>query len=327
MKWTLAPVLAVFVGLASGCESPPPTPRAPKVPTAFAFGVIGDAPYRTMDVTRYRQALGEINASDVALVLHVGDLLSGPCDDAVIAARAAEMQALRPAVVYTPGDNEWTDCHRSSAGDYQPLERLAFVRRTFFADPARSLGTASIPVETQSADTAWAEAVENQRWKIGKVVFATLHLVGSGNGGAKFKGRTAADDRASARRLDAALAWMAQTYSLADSLGAPTVVLAFHANIGFGSRDGIRDGYESFVPALRRHAAAFAGRTLMIHGDTHDFHYDQALTDSTGAPLPRAWRLETWGSPRVGWVRVVVDSVSGDILQVDSRRSQLLGIY
>jgi hypothetical protein len=159
------------------------------------------------------------------------------------------------------------------------------------------------------------------------VLFVTLHLVGSGNGTVDFDARTAADDSAATQRMRAALAWLASSYQRADSTGAKTIVIAFHANIGFGSRDGIRDGYESFVPRLRALAAAYTGRTLLIHGDTHDFHYDQALTDSLGAAIPRAWRLETWGSPHVGWVRVVADSLSGEILTIESRPEPVWRVF
>ena len=305
------------VALVASCGAPPS--RAPLPPGAFAFGVFGDAPYSTRDVPEYRRVLAAVNASDVTLLLHVGDLLNGPCDDAVIQARASELRALRPAVIYTPGDNEWADCHREKSGRYRPLERLAFLRGALYPEPGRSLGTAPLALESQASDSTWADMVENRRWRIGHVVFATLHLVGSGNATEDFKGRTAADDSAAGHRMAAALAWLDTTYAQAAASGAKAVVLAFHANIGFTSRRGVRDGFESFVPRLRAQAAAFPGRTLVIHGDTHEYHYDQALTDSIGVAVPRAWRLETWGSPTVGWVRVVMDSVSGDVLAVESR--------
>ena len=37
-------------------------------------------------------------------------------------------------LLYTPGDNEWTDCHRPAAGTYNPLERLDAVREAFLRD-------------------------------------------------------------------------------------------------------------------------------------------------------------------------------------------------
>lgn len=43
-------------------------------------------------------------------------------------------------LVYTPGDNEWTDCHRVNNGAYDPLDRLAAVRKTFFPRPGFTLG-------------------------------------------------------------------------------------------------------------------------------------------------------------------------------------------
>jgi hypothetical protein len=50
-------------------------------------------------------------------------------------------QQFKAPVVYTPGDNEWPDCHKTkqlSAGD--PLKELASVRQLFFAKPGGTLG-------------------------------------------------------------------------------------------------------------------------------------------------------------------------------------------
>jgi len=43
------------------------------------------------------------------------------------------------AVVYTPGDNEWTDSHRPNNGAYDPPERLTALRQRFYT-PGRPLG-------------------------------------------------------------------------------------------------------------------------------------------------------------------------------------------
>jgi hypothetical protein len=34
----------------------------------------------------------------------------------------------RNAAIYLIGDNEWTDCHRTNNGAYNPTERLAYIR-------------------------------------------------------------------------------------------------------------------------------------------------------------------------------------------------------
>ena len=63
----------------------------------------------------------------------------------------------------------------------------------------------------------------------------------------------------------------------------------------------------------------FPGEVLLIHGDTHDYRLDQPLTDDRGAVLENFTRLETFGSPDIGWVRVVVDTLRGQVIDVEPR--------
>jgi hypothetical protein len=58
---------------------------------------------------------------------------------------------------------------------------------------------------------------------------------------------------------------------------------------------------------------------LLVHGDTHDQRVDQPLVDASGRPYPNFTRLETFGSPRIGWVRVVIDTVSGRFARYEPR--------
>jgi hypothetical protein len=83
-------------------------------------------------------------------------------------------------IIYTPGDNEWTDCYRDAAGKFDPIERLAFVRKTFFHN-AQSFGKQRMALEVQSADARFARFVENRRWSMNSIQFATLHIIGSNN--------------------------------------------------------------------------------------------------------------------------------------------------
>ena len=53
---------------------------------------------------------------------------------------------------------------------------------------------------------------------------------------------------------------------------------------------------------------AFNGPVLMVHGDSHIFRIDQPLVNSTtGRFIENFTRLETYGTPDVHWVRVIVD--------------------
>ena len=102
----------------------------------------------------------------VSLVIHVGDIHSGsmPCTSAGISASDYrpripagirqiyfQFQQFKSPVVYTPGDNEWTDCHKTKefkSGD--PLKELASVRSLFFARPGKTLGLEDKDVWSQA---------------------------------------------------------------------------------------------------------------------------------------------------------------------------------
>jgi len=307
--------------LAVGCSpSPPPTPPATTLPpNAFAFGVFGDAPYNSFEVSLYRQLLADVHAAQVQWLIHVGDIFGVPCSDALLAERLAEFQALR-AVVYTPGDNEWTDCLRNDSGRYDPLERLAHIRKTFFAQPHQSLGTQPLEIESQSDSSTWAEFVENARWQFGNFLFVTVHLVGSANGARSRGGDTVAQHAEVTRRAQAAVHWIDAAFAKARNDSVRGLVIAMHADPGFDRPGGSWPAYKAFVQRLASHASSFAGSVLLIHGDHHQFRVDHPLTVGEGLDtLPNFTRLETFGSPRIGWVRVVVDSVTGRVLTYEPR--------
>jgi hypothetical protein len=72
---------------------------------------------------------------------------------------------------------------------------------------------------------------------------------------------------------------------------------------------------------MAEHTATFPGQVLFIHGDTHEFTLDHPLTRAgTAEVLQNFTRLETFGSPEIGWVRVVIDSVAGRVVEVEPRR-------
>src|SRR5258708_17142215 len=142
-------------------------------PPAFAFGVMGDTPYSEREEPRFLEMVEQMNAAPLAFVVHVGDFKAGansPCSDALFAKRRAQFDSSHHPLVYTPGDNEWTDCRRASNGDGDPIERLAALRRVFFAD-AWSLGARRIEtrfqgecVEARAGACACTAHPEDRRW-------------------------------------------------------------------------------------------------------------------------------------------------------------------
>ncbi|MSR36136.1 MAG: metallophosphatase family protein [Gemmatimonadetes bacterium] len=316
-----ARALALAFGSALGCLACGPPAAEPLPPNSLAFGVFGDGPYYPWERGRYRRLLEDVGATDIEWLLHVGDLFWYPCSDEEYALRASELAAVPHPVVYTPGDNEWADCHKLRAGRHDPLDRLAALRRAFFSDPTHSTGTPKLALETQAADSAFAEFGENARWRRGGFVFATVHLVGSHNGMKPFEGRTTASDVEGERRMRAGLAWLEQTMDTARATGANGAVIAFHAEIGLDPEYvDARAGYERITARLQHEAATFPGQIILIHGDSHHARVDHPLRDWNGRPYERFTRIETFGSPDIGWLRVVLDTVAGRVVRVETRK-------
>lgn len=289
---------------------------------AFSFALIGDSPYGPAESALVDRMIDEINAdASIRFVLHAGDVKGGRerCDDELLRARHAQLQRLRAAVVFTPGDNDWTDCHRPAAGGFDPLERLAALRAIFYPDPRRTSGGTPLAVEPQSALPGFAPFVENVRFVHEGVVFATLHVVGSNNGLEPWRGidlrdspRTPRADRLAEfeRRQAANLAWLDAAFAQARSIDAPAVVLLMQANPRFdlAAGDPRRAGFDALLARLAQRAAEFDRPVLLAHGDFHDFVVDRPLDGEGAAPrAPKLVRVQSFGSPRIGWVKVTVD--------------------
>lgn len=316
-------LLTAVIGLAGLATwvvaRPAPGPPAPDPPGAFSFAALGDAPYAFAENLRYRLALEDLAAHSLTSVIHVGDILSEPCTNERYERSLDWFNALPHPVIYTPGDNDWTDCWEFGQ---DPLDRLASIRATFFHRPGESLGGDPIALEHQGADERFGEFVENARWTQHGVMFATLHLVGSRNGLRDFPARTSAHDEEAERRMLAALDWLRETLRAAGADGAAAVVLAFHANPGFDveSDDPLRMTFEPFLAALREEVQRFGAPVLAIHGDWHDYTVDHPLTDGvTGQPLRNLTRLQVPGSPHVGWVRITVATGDPDPFSFEAR--------
>lgn len=296
--WVAAAVAAaVFAWWVHGHGVPRP---APLPSGSFAFAAFGDTPYDAAEERRYAFLLRALAADDLAFVLHVGDIFWHPCTDAHYQEARAGFMGLPHPFVYTPGDNEWTDCWERGSGGFAPRERLARLRQVFFSTPPRALGGGTLPLASQGGSADFTEFVENSRWSVQGFLFATVHLVGSRNGLMPFPARTADDDAEVARRTAAAVSWTRQAFAAAREAKASAVVIAFQADMAFTGPpdDPERKPYEPFLSAVAEEAAAYPRPVLLVHGDGHEFTVDH--------PLPNVTRLEVPGSPDVGWVRVIV---------------------
>jgi len=299
----LALIVPLFL-LTRGPEAPIPNP-----PGTFSFAVLGDAPYDVTEEMQFRLVLQALETNDLSMVIHVGDIFWRPCTDELYRRSLDWFNGLRHPVVFTPGDNEWTDCWERGSGGFAPRERLERIRQIFYNDPQRSLGGSPLSLVSQAGRGPFPEFVENARWVRDRIVFATVHIVGSKNGMKRFPARTDADDVAAKRRTEAAAWWVRETFAEAKSLQASAVVISFHANPAFEEAvdHAYRRPYEPFNTAIEEEAEQFARPVLVMHGDNHDYIVDHPLVRrTTGRRLENLTRLQVPGSPAVGWVRVVV---------------------
>jgi hypothetical protein len=277
-------------------------------PPAFAFGVMGDTPYNEREETRFVEMIRRMDRAPLAFVVHVGDFKAGgnsPCTDALFEKRRAQFDASAHPLIYTPGDNEWTDCRRATNGGGDPIERLAALRRVFFAD-AWSLGRSRVEtrfqgdcVERRAGACTCPAHPENRRWTHGAVVFVTLNIPGSNNN----VGFDAANDEEARCRDLANERWLDEAVAESAAEDRRGLVVMLQADPWASSKPV----YKPFLAHLEVAARRLLKPVLLVHGDSHIYIVDTPFRDALGEPLANLVRLETFGSPIVGWVKVTVD--------------------
>ena len=312
----------------------------------LTLAVFGDWPYSQNLLDNASLLIDSVNSDrKVDLVLHVGDIHSGsmPCTSAAILPPIPtsvpgwnqqiyyQFQQFSAPVVYTPGDNEWTDCQKSkefSSGD--PLKELASVRSLFFAKPGTTLGVHERDVRSQAkyfdrAYPADAQFVENVRWVDSKVVFVTLNLPGSNNDTLPWAGtffNPEAQNKEVAERTDADVRWLEAGFEEAQEEHARAVVIVVQADMWDPAAivpggDGL-SAYKPFVQKLADLSVRFGRPVLLLNGDSHIYETDLPLADPTSSTgvihhtraVPNLRRITVQGSTNkpAEWLRLTIDT-------------------
>lgn len=308
------PVYALLALAAVALWSPPArvAAQAPaRGPNAFTFVAMGDMPYKVPDdYAKVDRLIAAINRLRPAFTIHVGDVKAGgtPCSDEMLRRSFTQLQTLEQPLVYSIGDNEWTDCHRERAGGFDPRERLAKVREIYFPKPGTSLGRAAMAVESQAlVDPRHKAYVENQRFVRSGVLFIVPHVVGSNNG---FEARDPKAAEEYFARNAANVAWIDDGFRMARETGAKAVVVAFQANV-YDIRQKWptippASGFVDTIRAIERGAKALARPVLVVNGDEHVLEVEM-FRDTSLKPIGNVLRLQVPGEERVHAVRVLVD--------------------
>ncbi len=301
-------------------------------PSGFEFALVGDNPYPPEAVPKFERLINDINQEQgIRWVIHLGDVVTdtgrgtvaNPCSDAELESRFDLFQRFQAPFLLTPGDNDWWDCgiqREGGGGGLDPVERLEFVRQLFYPQPEQSLGGRSLRVRSQSTEPRFEEFVENVMWEHDRIVFSTIHLVGMDN-------RVDADHIPTHDRMvDAALAWIDQSFAYAEKLDSPGIFLATQADLWPASGFFVvlrnmcaecldpRPGLEPIYPALIKATVAFGRPVVLAVGDTHVFRVDKPLLAlDSGTVIENFTRVEVFGNPYVHWVRVKVDPTAREV--------------
>jgi hypothetical protein len=252
----------------------------------YSFAVFGDIPYGEPQLSAFPARIAQINADpDVRLATHLGDIGSGNCSDSYYSTIRSLFDRFDDGLVYTPGDNEWADCHRADVGQGAPLDRLAAVRTVFFPEPGRTLGRNPLPVAAQPGYP------ENVTFSSAGVTFAAVHLVGSNNDLDPWSGlgfsrllterlSTTAQRAEESERVNAAVAHIQATFASAKSANSRAVVLLTQADMfAEGARGRLyRTAYQRVVASLASESRQFQRPVFLFNGDSHAYVRDKPLT-------------------------------------------------
>ena len=316
-----------LLGLLLGAAALLPAPAAASDGRgALTMALFGDAPYGTSNADTAELGdtpafIDQINADpQVASVVHVGDIHSGKqyCTEAYDRSVAGLWGRFQDPLVYTPGDNEWSDCHKVAEGgglynkatgqidyvlgsdgqpaDYakgDPVDNLALVRSIFFPAPGATLGSGKLQVESQatSYDPAHPEDaayVENVTWQRKGVRFVVLNVPGGSNNDADPWYKTPAatqrqtDERVA--RTAADLRWLDKAFAQATAEDAHGVVVIAQADMWdldgqpLATAKAHLTNYEPIVASLAQHTNALGAPVLLFNGDSHTYRSDNPFS-------------------------------------------------
>jgi hypothetical protein len=308
---------------------------------AATYAVIGDTPYSTFQVQHFHDDIAEINGdADVKRVIHLGDIKSGStrCDTVDSDPLTGDFTQIRnnfdlfeDPLVYTPGDNEWTDCHRANNGRYVPTDRLAVIRSMFFPVPGETLGQSPATVDYQSADYP-----ENVSWDEARVQWGMINVPGSNNDWLPWFAapRTQVQIDEVTNRTNADLAWIDHVFAAAKANKAKAVVIGTQADMwdpAFAGDPSQSDHFTPIVQELAKRALAWERPVILLNGDSHVFEVDHPLADPSTVqnqlyglvePVDNLERITVNGSttPCHEWLKFTLDPKSDQIVSWSRRQ-------
>ena len=237
-------------------------------------------------------------------------------------------------------DNGWTDCYYPADGGYNPLERLAYMRKRFWnVTGGNVLGRGFLP--TQVTNTMYPE---NQIFTYGNVVHIIVNVVGSNNGYYDNKDKSCNtyinqvdpscnQSNTEFHARDAAVNTLVmEGFQRAKDSNIMAVMLYFQGDLFNGPCGGpqtnpackttpsgcaccditqpiqVSSGFINFWDTIVTGAQNFAGQVVMVHGD---FHHFQIFPEPGG--VKNLLSVMVPGNMDVGWIEADITASIGSI--------------
>ena len=307
----------------------------------YTIGLFGDMPYNALGKAQYPALLADINHAHVEFSVHDGDLKAGgdgPCSDSLYYTALNYFNSLEQPVIFTTGDNDWTDCWGrygpSTLPYFDPIERLDFERMLFFSTD-RSLGQHTLELARQTVEGY----PENQRWRRGPVVYLAVNVQGSNDnypypetdaeGGPTVPVRGPAEIQRQRNEEIARKAtdfrWLEEGFDYAKQVHAAGVMIIWQADPNFNNEQHLTnphdwDAFPDYVNELRTLTEAFDGQVVLVHGDSHYFKIDKPINHSSGGGvLTNFTRVETFGARNTHWVSAKINAHDPNLFVFEQR--------
>ena len=300
----------------------------------FSIALTGDMPYDAKGVSQTPAVIAAINAAKLDFTLFDGDTMSGKgdkcTDEAYARIKTDFFDKFNSPIFYSVGDNEWVDCDRAVKGAYDPNNRLALVRSTYF----QKADTSYISLGGGTTKIAVAHDVkypEMQLFTYKGITVIIPHVPGSANNSAvatpTFKTyndkATDGDDAEYKARDAASVAWINKGFESAVTNGSVGVIVVVQANMDWEgyARDAATPNNENTAAfsnikqALLTNTIKFKKPVLLQNGDEHWYQVDMPMNETAGKLVEKDkgslvenfTRIQTFGSGFNHWVELIID--------------------
>ena len=211
--------------------------------------------------------------------------------------------------------------------------RIGKTTAVLLAEEGAKVAAADVQTDALCLNVAGlaVPCVENRRWTVGGVTYATLNIQGSCNNLCD----TNPDPVEWGYRNQADILWMQETFDDATARHSAAIMFISQADPGWDLTDGTRaplrdpktlaetdgnpDGFQAFLQALRDEVIDFRRPVAYVHGDSHYFRIDKPFLDAQGRRLENFLRVETFGDNQgngnndVHWLKVKVNARSREV--------------